>query len=470
MHRRGLSDSLEAMREAITTRDTLVYEGRVSRVAGTIVEGVLPQARIGATCVITPCGSAPIRAEIVSIRQGKAMMMPLGPLLGIHNGARITMDSADSTVRAGMACLGRVVDALGAPIDSGDGLKECVDWPLHSPAPHPLKRRGVTTPLDIGVRSVNGLLTIGEGQRIAIAAGAGVGKSTLLGMMARHTVADVSIIALIGERGREVQEFVHKELAGPDGRLDPRVIVVASTSDDPASLRLRAAFTATALAEYFRDVHGMRVLLMMDSLSRVVQAQREIGLSIGELPATRGYPPSAFAIIPSLLERAGMGERGSITAVYTTLFEGSDEIDPVSDAVRATTDGHIVLSRPLAERGVYPAVDVSKSISRVMRQVTSSDHQHAASQYRVLLNDLAEVQELVNIGAYTRGSNPQYDRALELGPKLLDYLRQNSGESTGLDEAISALSTIMHAPIDPSGAAGARRPARPAASAKAYAT
>jgi flagellum-specific ATP synthase len=309
------------------------------------------------------------------------------------------------------------------------------------------------------------LLTIGEGQRIAIAAGAGVGKSTLLGMMARHTQADVSVIALIGERGREVQEFVAEELRVGE-QLGGRIVVVASTSDEPASMRLRAAFTATAIAEYFRDVHGARVLLMMDSLSRVVMAQREIGLSVGELPATRGYPPSAFAVIPSLLERAGMGERGSITAVYTTLFEGGDEIDPVSDAVRATTDGHIVLSRQLAERGVYPAIDVGKSISRVMRQVTQDEHRELAETFRVLLHDLQEVQELVNLGAYTHGSNPAYDRALEYGPRLLDFLRQAPDASYNMEESIAQLRALIKSPAKP--APGHRaRPSSPG-SARAY--
>ncbi len=466
----GLDGFASAIGAATKHFDTFRYVGRISRVAGTIIEGVLPQARIGGTCVIEPHGVEPIRAEVVALKDGKALMMPLGPVQGVHTGAKITMASQDSSLNLSPECLGRVVDALGRPIDGGPAFGDSISWPLHGSAPHPLRRRGISTPLDLGVRSVNGLLTLGEGQRIAISAGAGVGKSTLLGMMARHTVADVSVVALIGERGREVQEFVHEELAGEDGALGERIVVVASTSDDPALMRLRAAYTATAIAEYFRDVHGLRVLLMMDSLSRVVQAQREIGLSIGELPATRGYPPSAFAIIPSLLERAGMGETGSITAVYTTLFEGGDEIDPVSDAVRATTDGHILLSRQLAERGVYPAVDVPKSVSRVMKQVTEPEHQRAAQQFRVLLNDLAEVQELVNLGAYTRGSNPQYDRALEIGPRLFDYLRQAPGTSTTLPDAVSELCALLDAPASPATGKRGRPQPSPNAGARAYAS
>ena len=353
---------------------------------------------------------------------------------------------------------------MGRPLDSGPPIEDAQRWPLHAAAPHPLKRRGIDEPLDLGVRAVNGLLTVGEGQRIAIAAGAGVGKSTLLGMMARHTQADVAVIALIGERGREVQEFVAEELrvGSPESK---KIVVVASTSDEPASMRLRAAFTATAIAEYFRDVHGLRVLLMMDSLSRVVMAQREIGLSVGELPATRGYPPSAFAVIPSLLERAGMGERGSITAVYTTLFEGGDEIDPVSDAVRATTDGHIVLSRQLAERGIYPAIDVSKSISRVMRQVTEPTHQRLAESFRNLLHDLGEVQELVNLGAYAAGSNPQSDRALELAPRLFDFLRQSPEAAIAMPQALEQLHALLTVTSTPKGPR-VRTPAP--SSAKAY--
>lgn len=456
---------LDQVARATEHADTFRYLGRVTRVMGTIIEGVLPQARIGATCSITPCGGASIRAEIVALTDGRAMLMPLGSLQGVHAGAAIEMTSDQSSITIGTDCLGRVLDALGRPIDGGPEMSAGQRWPLQKAAPHPLRRQGIKHPLDLGVRAVNGLLTIGEGQRIAIAAGAGVGKSTLLGMMARHTQADVSVIALIGERGREVQEFVAEELRVGE-QLGGRIVVVASTSDEPASMRLRAAFTATAIAEYFRDVHGARVLLMMDSLSRVVMAQREIGLSVGELPATRGYPPSAFAVIPSLLERAGMGERGSITAVYTTLFEGGDEIDPVSDAVRATTDGHIVLSRQLAERGVYPAIDVGKSISRVMRQVTQDEHRELAETFRVLLHDLQEVQELVNLGAYTHGSNPAYDRALEYGPRLLDFLRQAPDASYNMEESIAQLRALIKSPVKP--APGHRaRPSSPG-SARAY--
>ena len=344
--------------------------------------------------------------------------------------------------------------ALGEAIDGGEAMRELVAHPVHAPAPPPLSRRPIEEPLDLGVRGVNGLLTIGQGQRIAISAGAGVGKSTLLGMMARHTEADVSVIALIGERGREVQEFVAQEI-GQGGESAKKTIVVVATSDEPASMRLRAAYTATAIAEYFRDVLGLRVLLMMDSLSRVAMAQREIGLSVGEMPASKGYPPSAFALIPSLLERAGMGRCGSITAVYTTLFDDGDEVDPISDAVRATTDGHVVLSREFAERGIYPAVDVSRSISRVMGQVTSTEHQALVRGAREVLHHWALAQDLVSLGAYVPGSNHAYDRALEIGPGLLAYLKQSPHERVSVATAVAELRAVMHA--QPAAALGGGR-------------
>ncbi|MEM1347473.1 MAG: FliI/YscN family ATPase [Myxococcota bacterium] len=453
----------ESMKRAIRQADTYRYVGKITRVVGTTLEGDLPRARIGATCRIEPAGAPALMAEIVGLRGEQALLMPLGPIQGLTAGAPMVMTSDRSTVELGEECLGRVLDALGRPIDRKGELVHTHPYPVMSEAPKPLDRRPVHKPLDLGVRAVNGLLTIGEGQRIAIAAGAGVGKSTLLGMMARHTEADVAVIALVGERGREVQEFVDEELVGPRAG---RIVVVASTSDEPAAMRLRAAFTATAIAEYFRD-RGRRVLLMMDSLSRVVQAQREVGLSTGEVPATRGYPPSAFAVIPALLERAGQGPRGSITAIYTTLFDGGDDMDPVSDAVRATTDGHIVLSRDLAERGIYPAIDVPKSISRVMRQVTEAGHQRAAEGYRALLHDLQVAQDLASLGAYTAGANPQYDRAMELAPRLMGFLRQAPAEAASMEDAVGELTQLVQ--TKPS-ASNLRRPAaKPTPKPNAYA-
>ena len=439
------SSSLMHLKEDLSHLDSFRYQGRLTRVAGTTLEAVIPQARIGATCVLTPHGAPPLRAEIVAIEGSLAKLMPLGSARGLAVGTRLVMRTGQATVGVGRGMLGRVVGALGEPIDGGGAMEGLVAHPVHALAPPPLSRRPITEPLDLGVRAVGGLLTLGQGQRIAISAGAGVGKSTLLGMMARHTEADVSIIALIGERGREVQEFVAQEI-GQGGESAKKTIVVVATSDEPASMRLRAAYTATAIAEYFRDVLGLRVLLLMDSLSRVAMAQREIGLSVGEMPASRGYPPSAFALIPSLLERAGMGRCGSITAVYTTLFDDGDEVDPISDAVRATTDGHLVLSREFAQRGIYPALDVARSISRVMNQVTTPEHQGLVRQAREVLHHYTAAQDLVSLGAYVPGSNHAYDRALELGPGLLAYLKQPPQTRVSISQAVAELRDLMLAP------------------------
>ncbi|QED28649.1 FliI/YscN family ATPase [Microvenator marinus] len=424
--------------------DTFEYRGRVSRVTGMMVEAVLPNASIGETCVLAPPNQPPIMAEIVGLREGKCLMMPLGSSKGLSVGTPVRRTSGDGGIKVGPGCLGRVLDGLGRPIDGLGELEDVVSI-NNSPRPiNPLHRKGIQRPLDLGVRAINGLLTIGEGQRIAIVAGAGVGKSTLLGMMARNTDAEVVVIGLIGERGREVQEFVENDLR-VDGALARHVCVVAATGDEPPSMRLRAANTATTIAEYFRG-QGLRVLLLMDSLTRVVMAQREIGLSVGEPPATRGYPPSAFALIPGLLERTGMGEKGSITAIYTTLVEGDDPDDPVGDAVRGTTDGHIVLSRSIAEQGQYPAIDVVKSVSRVMRQVTDEVHQAAAQTFRQFMVDLNNANELVSLGAYRKGTNPTYDTALLMAPKLKEFLVQNPDDAVGLDASIRALEEAVVVP------------------------
>lgn len=424
--------------------DTFEYRGRVTRVTGMMVEAILPNASIGETCVLSPPNQAPVMAEIVGLAEGRCLMMPLGTSRGLSVGTPVRRTSCDGDIRVGPGCLGRVLDGLGRPIDGLGEMEDVVKVKGASRPMNPLHRRGIERPLDLGVRAINGLLTIGEGQRIAIVAGAGVGKSTLLGMMARNTDADVAIVALIGERGREVQEFVEHDLR-VDGRLAQHVCVVAATGDEPPSMRLRAANTATTIAEYFRG-QGLRVLLLMDSLTRVVMAQREIGLSVGEPPATRGYPPSAFALIPGLLERTGMGERGSITAVYTTLVEGDDQDDPVGDAVRGTTDGHIVLSRTLAQQGLYPAIDIIQSISRVMRAVTSEDHQRFAMKFRELMVDLNNANELVSLGAYRKGSNPTYDLALGMAGRLRQYLAQDPQSAVNLKDSIRLLGETLVAP------------------------
>jgi flagellum-specific ATP synthase len=433
--------------------DTMRYVGRIERVVGMLVEAVLPNARIGALCRIETPGSRPILAEVVGLKEGRVVMMPLGERTGLTIGTPVTMSANDARLRVGAGCLGRVLNGLGRPIDGKGPLEDVDEVPLTPRPINPLDRGVISRPIDMGVRAINGLITVGEGQRLAILAGAGVGKSTLLAMAARNTEADVTVIGLIGERGREVQEFVERDLRLQESGGE-RICVVAATSDESPALRIRAAFTATAIAEYFR-AQGLRVLLLMDSLTRVVMAQREIGLSVGEPPATRGYPPSAFQMIPRLLERAGLGRRGSITALYTTLVEADDPDDPVADAVRGTTDGHIVLSRKLAEAGHYPAIDVPRSISRVMRNIVEPNHLDAATSFRKLLVDYEAAQELITLGAYRQGSNREQDAAIERYPELREFLVQSPDENVSLDASIGALKpfkpTPRQAPSTPPG-------------------
>ncbi len=462
---------VQPLLDSIAVDDSFDFYGRVLRVSGMIIEATLPNARVGATCQImldhvhsSKHKESELYAEVVALREKSALMMPMGSMRGIRAGAKVKLLGSQSVIPVGTQCLGRALDALGRPIDGKGEVRADNSAPLHAFAPSALLRQPVNEKLDLGVRALNATLTMAHGQRLAIAAGAGVGKSTLLGMMARNASVDVVVVALIGERGREVQEFVAEEI-GAHAESARRICVVASTSDEPPSMRLRAAYTATAIAEYFRDVMGLRVLLLLDSLTRVAMAQREIGLSTGELPAQRGYPPSAFALIPALLERAGMGERGAMTAVYTTLFDGGDEVDPISDAVRGTTDGHIILSRELAERGIYPAIDINRSISRVMRQVTTPEHQALAVELRTILRDYDEVRELVNLGAYTRGANTAFDRALELGQSVLDFIKQAPDDHVSFEDSIQELQQVLH----PQRAAAPRQPPKqPHTSAKAY--
>lgn len=432
---------VNALLGQIRQTDTFKYQGRVTRVVGMMVEGILPNASIGETCSLLPTNRPPVLAEIVGLADGRALMMPLGTSHGLTVGTPITRTYGDHQLTVGPGVLGRVLDGLGRPIDGRGDLADVVFIEPPRQTMNPLKRRPITKTLDLGVRAINGLLTLGEGQRIAIVAGAGVGKSTLLGMMARNTDADVAVVALIGERGREVQEFVENDLKMGHGGAQ-HVCVVAATGDESPAMRLRAAFTANAIAEYFRS-KGLRVLLLMDSLTRVVMAQREVGLSVGEPPATRGYPPSAFAVIPRLLERAGMGETGSITAIYTTLVEGDDPDDPVGDAVRGTTDGHIVLSRKLAQMGQYPAIDVTQSVSRLMRNIVPPDHFLVAQKFRELLVDMQGADELVSLGAYRRGTNPRYDMALNMAPRLRSYLAQAPEDVVGLSKSVLALKELL---------------------------
>lgn len=414
--------------------------GKVLRVAGLLVDATLPGARLGMSVrLMIPGHRGGVPAEVVAISDGVASLMPLLGVPGLTTGTEVRPIIDDQTVGVGDHLIGRVIDGWGHAMDGGPPLHDTSRNPLQPGPLNPMERGLIEHPLPLGIVAVDGLLTCGEGQRVAILAGAGVGKSTLLGMMARHTEADVTVVGLIGERSREVKRFVDVDL-GEEGRK--RSVVIAATSNTAAALRIRAARTATAVAEYFRD-QGLRVLLLMDSLTRVAMAQRELGLATGEPPTTRGYPPSAFAIIPQLLERAGMGiGQGSITGFYTALLEGDDLGDPIGDAIRATTDGHIVLSRRMAERGHFPAIDILGSVSRVMPEVVTEDHRDAAAAVRRCLSDLREVEELLALGAYERGSVLRFDRALTFADEILGALRQPAGESRDFTQTCAKVNAI----------------------------
>ena len=396
--------------------------GRVTEVTGLMIKGTLPGASLGSICEIFPTGGEKgFLAEVVGFRDQLVLMMALAEMRGVSMGSRIMLAKQVATVKAGNQLLGRVVDGMGRVIDGQIDPEETREVPLYAETRNPLGRKPIRQPLDLGVRAINGLITVGQGQRVGIMAGSGVGKSVLLGMMARNTKADVNVIALIGERGREVREFIENDL-GPEGMK--RTVVVVVTSDQSPLLRMRGAFVATALAEFFSS-QGKSVLLMMDSVTRFAMAQREIGLSIGEPPATKGYTPSVFSMLPRLLERAGSFEnQGSITGLYTVLIEGDDLDDPIGDAVRSIVDGHIVLSRRLAHKAHYPAIDILSSTSRVMKSVSSPDHVRLAQKMRELMATYNEAEDLINIGAYKPGSNPKIDKAVKAIDSINEFLKQ----------------------------------------------
>ncbi|HQB46628.1 MAG TPA: FliI/YscN family ATPase, partial [Polyangiaceae bacterium] len=398
----------------------------------------LPGARVGDAVTIHRQPTA-LLGQVVGLDGGEAIVMPLGDAQGIGVDDLVQSHGRPLHVAVSSGLLGRVVDGLGRPIDGGPAVQDWVDRPLDIPAPPALQRRPITRALGTGVRVLDGLLTLGEGQRVGLFAGSGVGKSTLLGEMARGTVADIVVVALVGERGREVGEFLTKTL-GEQGRR--KSVVVVATSDAPAMERLRAAQTATAIAEYFRDL-GKKVLLLVDSITRFARAQREVGLAAGELPARRGYPPSVFAMLPRLLERSGQGADGSITAVYTVLVEGGDMEEPIADEVRGILDGHIVLDREMAARGHYPAVNVLQSLSRVMDQVVEKEHWQAARSLRRLLAAYESKRDLIVLGAYSRGSDPLVDEAIRKMPKLEAFLTQWPDEVVDFEQVVRQLTTAV---------------------------
>jgi flagellum-specific ATP synthase len=419
----------------------IVVEGSLNRMVGMTLEAVGCEAAVGGRCLVDTADGRQIEAEVVGFAGDKLFLMPTGEIRGIMPGARVVPTRSISEVAVGDALLGRVLDGAGRPLD-GLGELRCTDRVSLTGEPlNPLMRRAIRDPLDVGVRSINSLLTVGGGQRIGLFAGSGVGKSVLLGMMTRYTKADVTVVGLIGERGREVQDFVGNTL-GPDGMR--RAVVVATPADKPPLMRLHGAWLATAIAEYFRD-RGMKVLLLLDSLTRFAQAQREIALAIGEPPATKGYPPSVFARLPQLVERAGNSDRGvgSITAFYTVLAEGDDQNDPIADAARAILDGHIVLSRRLAESGLYPAIDVEASISRAMHSIATREQLDLATRFKQVYSTYQQNRDLITVGAYRRGSDPRVDQAVEQWPRMLDFLRQDMYDPVGIERSHADLKQLV---------------------------
>lgn len=413
--------------------------GKVIQVVGLVIEGYCPETSVGAICEIRPKDGEPIPAEVVGFRDNKTLLMPLGELRGVGLDSLITVRRDKATLKVGPQMLGRVIDGLGVPIDDKGPLHAVEEYPIYATPVNPMKRPPIRKPLDLGIRSINGLLTCGQGQRVGIMAGSGVGKSTLLGMIARYTEADVNVIALIGERGRELREFVEKDLQ--EQGLQKSVVVVA-TSDQPPLVRMRGAYLATTIAEYFKD-QGKKVLLMMDSATRFAMAMREVGLAIGEPPTTKGYTPSVFAALPKLLERSGNFTEGSITGLYTVLVEGDDFNEPISDAMRSILDGHIVLSRDLAARNVYPPIDVLASASRVMSDVAEPQHKALAGRFKEALATYRQSEDLINIGAYKAGSSPAIDDAIRRIDAMIAFQKQEVADPATLAESIEGMRAIF---------------------------
>jgi flagellum-specific ATP synthase len=429
---RGLRRTLTRVRET----DPLLYLGKVERMVGLIIEARGPGGCIGELCDIRDHdGRHLLYAEVVGFREGKVMLMPLSAPQGVGPGCEVLALGKPLQVAVGESLRGRILDGLGRPADGKPMPGELEFYPVENDPPHPLERKRISEPLGMGIKAIDGLLTCGKGQRVGIFSGSGVGKSTLMGMIARFTQAEVNVIALVGERGREVREFIERDL-GEEGLK--RSVVVVATSDEPAMIRLKAALVATTIAEYFRD-RGMDVLFMLDSVTRFAMAQREVGLTVGEPPTTRGYPPSVFALLPRLMERTGCGERGTITALYTVLVEGDDMNEPIADTSRSILDGHIVLSRDLAARNHYPAIDILASVSRLATEIIDPEHRAAADWLRNTLAVYRDAEDLINIGAYREGSNPEIDHAIRHIRSINSYLRQGVNEKVSFPEAVEGL-------------------------------
>jgi len=426
------------IKDKVANVDLFEVYGKVLNVSGLSIEALTPASFVGELCSVNRFDGKPMFAEVVGFKEGKTLLMPIGDVQGIGPNSLIRAMGRPLWIKVSDGLVGRVVNAIGEPLDDKGpvyGEKRSV----YQNPPDPLKRKIITEPLQTSIKAIDGLLTVGKGQRVGIFAGSGVGKSTLLGMIARNSSADVNVIILVGERGREVRKFIEEDLTEEGAK---RSVVVVATSDQPALLRVKAVLTGMTIAEYFRD-QGKDVLVMMDSVTRLAMAQREVGLSIGEPPTTRGYTPSVFALLPKVLERAGNSDKGSITAFITVLVEGDDMNEPVADAVRSILDGHIVLSRALAHRAHYPAIDVLQSISRVMNDVVSAEHLKLANRMRELLAVYTEAEDLINIGAYQRGNNPKIDEALDYIDAINHFLLQQVKESYTLEQTVSLMEEVL---------------------------
>jgi len=423
----------------LDTMDTLERAGRVTKIVGLAVEASGPPSKIGDVCrMYTLDGTRSVQTEIVGFREGQTLLMPFGSVEGVGLGSYVVYTGTSLKVPVGKNLTGRILDALGHPFDDLPVPEPDAWYPAENVPPNPLTRDRIHEVLPLGIKAIDGMLTVGRGQRLGIFSGSGVGKSTMLGMIARYAVADVNVIVLVGERGREVRDFVERDL-GEEG-LKKSVLVIA-TSDQPALLRLKCAMTGTAIAEYFRDC-GMKVLLLMDSLTRFAMAQREIGMAAGEPPVSRGFPPSVYTILPKLLERSGMSDKGSITGLYTVLVEGDDLNEPISDTVRGILDGHIVLSRAIANSNHYPPIDVLGSVSRVMPDIVDEDHFGTFGSLKNMIAVYREAEDLINIGAYKHGANPEIDRAVKLHPAIQSFLKQGINESHTFEETLEMMAEI----------------------------
>ena len=427
---------LKRYKEIISSTNTMRSLGKVLQIIGLIIEADGPRGSIGDLCYISnEDGGFSVSAEIVGFKESRILLMPLGSMDGLRPGANVINTGSSMKIQVGPHLLGRVLDGLGQPIDNLGAINSQCLYSTQAEVINPLRRALIREPLSLGIRSVDGFTTIGKGQRVGIFAGSGVGKSTTLAMMAKNTSADLNVIALIGERGREVREFIESTM-GAEGMK--RSVVIVATSDQPSLVKIKAAFVAMAVAEYFRD-QGKDVLFMLDSVTRIAMAQREVGLAVGEPPATRGYTPSVFALMPKLLERAGSNDKGTITGLYTVLVEGDDFNEPISDTARSILDGHIMLSRDLAHKNHYPAVDVLQSVSRVMSDVVTKEHKSAAGKVRTLLAAYRKNEDLINIGAYVKGSDAVTDKAIALMDSINFFLQQGVDEPMPYENTVEAL-------------------------------